>query len=49
MLPILVAVLLVLEVPGAAIRAGGGSPLLGAVFQMGMLAWIFAAVLPVRV
>ena len=49
MLPILGSVLIALELPAAAIRAGGGSALLGALFQMGTLAWIFAAVLPVRV
>jgi dienelactone hydrolase len=49
MLPILGGVLIAMELPSAAIRAGGGSPLLGALFQMGMLAWILAAVLPVRV
>jgi len=49
MLPILGSVLIAMELPGAAIRAGGGSALLGALFQAGMLAWIFAAVLPVRI
>jgi dienelactone hydrolase len=48
MLPILGAVLLVLEVPGVFIRAAGGSVLAAATFQAGLLAWIFAAVLPVR-
>jgi len=49
MLPILGAVLLLLEVPSWAIRAGGGRPLVGALFQAAMLGWIFAAVLPLRI
>ena len=49
MLPILGGVLLLLELPAWAIRAGGGRPLVGALFQAAMLGWIFAAVLPLRI
>lgn len=49
MLPILGAMLLLLEVPSLAIRAAGGSALAAAAFQAAMLAGIFAAVLPVRI
>lgn len=47
MLPFLGAFLLVLELPSAALRAGGGRPLAAAAFQAATLGWVLAAVLPV--
>lgn len=49
MLPILGSFLLVLELPCAAMRAGGGRALLAASFQAVVLGWVLAAVLPVSV